>query len=116
MPSTARESKERYGPLRFYSGIAYGFGLLIIGLGVIAAIVGIVLTVISDNSLGVDRPVLVLFSVGLLVLMGLAGLRLLAFSDLIIVFIDIEINTRRAASRLLDILESADDEGEERIR
>ena len=109
MSATHRELEERYRPLRLYSGIAFAVGWLIIVLGIIGAIAGIVMAVISDDRLGLDRPVLVLASVGIVLLLGLAGLRLLAFSDLIFLFIDLEENTRHAASRLSDIMEQTED-------
>ena len=109
MASAGREPKERYGSLRLYSGVAFAFGWIIIGLGVVAAVAGVVLAVIDDDRLGLGAPVLLLTSVGILMFFGLVGLRLLAYSDLILVFIDVEENTRLAASRLLDAIDPDDD-------
>jgi len=109
MPNADREPKEFYGSLRLYSTIAFAVGWLIIGLGLLATIVGVVMAVTDDDLLGLDRPILILASVGALVFVGLIGLGLLAIADLIYVFIDIEHNTRRTAARLLDVLEKPDE-------
>ena len=102
---SADDSPEQYRPLRIYSEIAFGVGWLIIGLGTIAALVGMVWAIRTNDPLGLDRLVLALIPVGVLLACGVIGLRLLAYSELIHVFIDIEENGRLTASRLSDVVD-----------
>ena len=107
MSATNSSTKEPYGSLRLYSEISFGVGWLVIGLGILAAVIGVVLSIIDDPRLGLDRVMLAGAGFGILLILGFTGLRLLAYSDLIFVFIDLERNTRRTASRLLDLLDEA---------
>ena len=66
------------------------------------------MAIIDAESLGLDRVMLALGGFGILLILGFAGLRLLAYSDLIFLFIDLERNTERTSSRLLDLLEKAE--------
>lgn len=96
---------EQYRSLRLYSWLAFGMGWLVITLGIVAAAVGIVMAIQRNDFLGLARPELIALAVGVVLGSSAAGVRLLAYSDLIFVHIHIEENTRASARFLAEMLD-----------